>query len=76
MSEAERIDAETDKPAGFDFLGPDMAALKTTAGMTGVDYYTLRRWAEKYGIGRKIGGRWYISRSKLQAFIAGRNTQP
>ena len=32
---------------------------------------TIRLWAERYGIGRKIGGDWHISRVALQIFLDG-----
>jgi hypothetical protein len=32
---------------------------------------TIRLWAERYGIGRKIGGQWYISRVALIIFMDG-----
>jgi hypothetical protein len=32
---------------------------------------TIRLWAEEYGIGRKIGGTWHISRVALQIFLEG-----
>jgi hypothetical protein len=32
---------------------------------------TIRAWAERYGIGRKIGGAWHISRVALQIFLDG-----
>ena len=32
---------------------------------------TIRLWAERYGIGRKIGGDWHISRVALRIFLDG-----
>ena len=32
---------------------------------------TIRLWAEQYGIGRKIGGDWHISRVALRMFLDG-----
>ncbi|MGB8744225.1 MAG: helix-turn-helix domain-containing protein [Xanthobacteraceae bacterium] len=30
---------------------------------------TIRSWAQRHGIGRKIGGTWHISRVALQMFL-------
>jgi hypothetical protein len=32
---------------------------------------TLRTWCEKYGIGRKVGGRWYVDPEKLTLLLEG-----
>ena len=32
---------------------------------------TIRLWAERHGIGRKIGGDWHISRLALRMFLDG-----
>jgi hypothetical protein len=32
---------------------------------------TIRAWAQRYGIGRKIGGVWYVSRVAFQMFLDG-----
>jgi hypothetical protein len=32
---------------------------------------TIQLWAERYGIGRKIGGDWHISRVALRMFLDG-----
>ena len=34
----------------------------TAAKISGKSENTIRLWAERYGIGRKIGGDWHISR--------------
>jgi hypothetical protein len=33
---------------------------------------TLRRWASRYSIGRKVGGRFEIDASGLELILAGR----
>ena len=30
---------------------------------------TLIAWAKRYNLGRKFGGRWYIDKDKLLAFL-------
>lgn len=32
---------------------------------------TLRNWCSAYGIGRRVGGRWYVDPEKLDALLAG-----
>ncbi len=58
----DRIEAD----APCDILEPVDAA-----AITGKKASTIRRWAEKRGIGRKVGGRWMISRRKLAAVMEG-----
>lgn len=41
------------------------------AKLSGKSGNTIRGWAERYGIGRKIGGGWHISRVALQMFLDG-----
>jgi len=32
---------------------------------------TIINWAKKRGVGRKVGGRWYIDKDKLQKVLKG-----
>ncbi|MGW8787133.1 helix-turn-helix domain-containing protein [Heyndrickxia sporothermodurans] len=41
------------------------------AKLARVSKLTIRRWCERFDIGRKVAGRWRVYRSKLQVFIAG-----
>ena len=33
---------------------------------------SLLTWAEKYQLGKKVGGRWYIEKDRLQDFMKGK----
>ncbi|WP_262272212.1 helix-turn-helix domain-containing protein [Microvirga yunnanensis] len=54
-------------------INPDLLKLKATAREFGLTEATLRRWAIAHNLGQMVGGRWFISRSRLQAYIAGVN---
>jgi len=43
--------------------------LAEAAAEAEVDYKTLRRWAERYQLGRRVGGRWRISVDALGNFL-------
>jgi len=43
--------------------------LAEAAAEAEVDYKTLRRWAEKHQLGRRVGGRWRISVDALANFL-------
>ena len=43
----------------------------TAAKISGKSENTIRLWAERYVIGRKIGGDWHISRVALTIFLDG-----
>jgi hypothetical protein len=45
--------------------------LAIAARLSGKAANTIRLWAERYGIGRKIGGDWHISRVALRMFLDG-----
>lgn len=32
---------------------------------------TLRTWCEKYGVGKKVGGRWYVYPDKFTLLLKG-----
>jgi hypothetical protein len=46
-------------------------SIAMAAKLSGKAPNTIRSWAEQYGIGRKIGGAWHISRVALQIFLDG-----
>ena len=46
-------------------------SIAVAAKLSGKAPNTIRLWAERYGIGRKIGGDWHISRVALQIFLDG-----
>jgi len=33
---------------------------------------TVYTWCEKYNIGRKVGGRWYVNKKRLILLLEGR----
>jgi hypothetical protein len=41
------------------------------AGFSRFSPLTIRRWAGRYSIGHRIGGRWVIDRAKLDALLRG-----
>jgi hypothetical protein len=45
--------------------------IAVAAKLSGKAPNTIRLWAERHGIGRKIGGDWHISRVALQIFLEG-----
>ncbi|PVE20585.1 hypothetical protein DC522_31515 [Microvirga sp. KLBC 81] len=52
------------------FNRQEVASLKEAAEIAGRCVETMRLWAEE-GIGRKIGGRWAISRPALLMWLEG-----
>src|SRR6478736_2069851 len=46
-------------------------SIAVAARFSGKAGNTIRLWAERYGIGRKIGGDWHISRVALRIFLDG-----
>lgn len=46
-------------------------SLRTAAETAGKCENTIRYWCEKYEIGRKLGGRWVVSRVALAMFLDG-----
>lgn len=41
------------------------------AKLAGVSEYTIRIWCTQYGIGRKVAGRWRVSRTLLAQLLNG-----
>ncbi|MGB6965681.1 MAG: helix-turn-helix domain-containing protein [Xanthobacteraceae bacterium] len=48
--------------------------LAAAAELCGKSTNTIRSWAQRHGIGRKIGGTWHISRAALRMFLDGDTT--
>jgi hypothetical protein len=46
-------------------------ALKEAAALAGKTPNTVRNWCEAYGLGRRIGGTWSVSRVALAMFLDG-----
>jgi hypothetical protein len=46
-------------------------SIAAAARFSGKSENTIRLWAARYGIGRKIGGDWHISRVALKIFLDG-----
>jgi hypothetical protein len=53
------------------FDARESLSIAVAAKLSGKAPNTIRLWAERYGIGRKIGGDWHISRVALQIFLDG-----
>lgn len=49
-----------------DAIDPHVAA-----DLAGITRETVRQWAASHDIGRKVGGRWKISRAALLMFLDG-----
>jgi hypothetical protein len=41
------------------------------AKLAGVSEYTVRIWSSQYDIGRKVAGRWRVSRTRLALLLNG-----
>lgn len=46
------------------------------AKLAGVCEYTVRIWCGQYLIGRKVAGRWRVSRAAFDRLLAGHNVVP
>ena len=53
------------------FEARESVSIAVAAKLSGKAGNTIRLWAERFGIGRKIGGDWHISRVALQIFLDG-----
>lgn len=62
--------------SGNSLPGPDQdrLTLKRAAAMAGKTETTVSRWCDRFGLGRKVGGGWVVSRSKFVAFLHDRTT--
>jgi hypothetical protein len=57
--------------ADAEAIGQSLTANCVDQDITAVGRNTIRLWAEQYGIGRKLGDVWRISRVALQMFLDG-----
>jgi hypothetical protein len=53
------------------FDARESITLAAAAKLCGKSGNTIRSWAQRHGIGRKIGGAWHISRAALQMLLDG-----
>jgi hypothetical protein len=53
------------------FDARESISLAVAARLSGKAGNTIRLWAERHGIGRKIGGDWHVSRVALRMFLDG-----
>ncbi len=49
----------------------EVYTLASAAKRAGKAANTIKNWCEKYGIGRRIGGRWAVSKVALEMFLEG-----
>lgn len=54
---------------------PDFLTVKQAAEKACVSTTTIHTWCERYGIGRKVGGRYRISPKKLGEILEGNDGQ-
>src|SRR5215475_856688 len=70
---AERLDQDQ-RLIMIPFDNRESMSVRAAAKLAGKSENTIRLWAERYGIGRKIGGDWHISRVALRIFLDGDTT--
>jgi hypothetical protein len=46
-------------------------SIKQAAAIADVSESTMRNWCDKYGLGRRIGGKWAVSRVALAMHLDG-----
>ena len=51
---------------------PEARVLIEEAGLGPVTLPTVIGWCRQYGLGVKIGGRWYLYEEKLTQFLKGK----
>ena len=49
----------------------DLLEVDEAAEMASRTEATIRKGAARYGLGRRLGGRWLLSRAKVEAFLRG-----
>jgi hypothetical protein len=49
----------------------DYITVPEAAATTGITRVTMITWCQKYKIGSKIGGRWYVDPQKLSLLLRG-----
>ena len=52
----------------------EVYTLASAAKRAGKVANTIKNWCEKYGLGRRIGGRWAVSKVALEMFLEGNDT--
>mgnify|MGYP001546152443 CR=1 FL=1 len=57
-------------------IGNSGLTITQAVRVTGRHRNTIYRWIMKFNIGRKVGGRWFIDRSQLQAVLDGSTQTP
>jgi hypothetical protein len=67
VAAAASLDAASATEAEHDIMLPPAAA-----AMAGKSIDTVRLWAKKHRLGRKLGGTWIVYRSRLVAFLRDR----
>ena len=53
------------------FVGFEVADVHYAARWAGVTPKCIRQWCERHGVGRKIAGRFFVSRLALPMFVEG-----
>lgn len=53
------------------FDAAEACSIAEAAVTAGISDDTMRRWAAVNGLGRRIGGRWFVSRLALAMFLDG-----
>ena len=51
------------------FEAAEAISIKEAAALPGVTAVTMRSWAATHGLGRVIGGRWFVSHPALLMFL-------
>ena len=67
VAAAAALDVAAADEAEHDIMLPPAAA-----AMAGKSIDTVRLWARKHRLGRKLGGTWILYRSRLVAFLRDR----
>lgn len=61
--------------AGLDALAAaapcDVLEVDEATEISGRTPSTVRRWAARHRLGRRLGGRWLLSRARFRAFVEG-----
>ena len=67
-----RLDALEGFPSRFGTIPPcDILEMDEAVALSGRRPCTIRKWAKAHRLGRRLGGRWLLSRSRFMAFIEG-----
>ena len=49
----------------------DILEMDEAVALSGRRPCTIRKWAKVHRLGRRLGGRWLLSRSRFNAFVEG-----